>query len=321
VRISKPFVVALAAFLLPLAACSNSDDDPDTGAGLTHAPTTAPAVPPAVQCDDATASLRPPNSMPAPRAMPAGTKMAEIQARGRLIVGVADDTLLFGFLNPLTNQIEGFDIDIAREVARAIFGDPNAIELRAIAYSQRLPLLVDNTVDIVADTFTVNCVRDQQIDFSTIYYNAGQKVLVRTDSEAQTIDDLAGQKVCAASSSTSIENVRARQTNPPIKTVEVEDQTDCLVLFQKGEVDAISTDDTILAGLAKQDPYAKVVGDFFSAEPYGLGTNQDHPEFTAFVNGVLEDLRADGTWTRIYDRWLGGLFGPTPAPPAPRYEN
>ncbi|MDP1793106.1 MAG: glutamate ABC transporter substrate-binding protein [Acidimicrobiales bacterium] len=313
-------LVFVATALVAFGACTISDDGDDPQTAPSTTTTVAPPATPPVQCADATASIRPPAAMPAPGRMPAGTKMAEIQQRGRLIVGVADDTLLFGFLNPLTNQLEGFDIDMAREVARAIFGNPNAIELRAIAYSQRLPLLVDKSVDLVANTFTVNCTRDVQIDFSTIYYNAGQRVLVRTDSTAKSIDELGGQRVCAATGSTSIENVRARQTNPPIEAVEVEDQTDCLVLFQQGKVDAISTDDTILAGLAKQDPYAKVVGEFFSAEPYGLGTSQDHPEFTAFVNGVLERMRADGTWARIYERWLGELFGPAPAPPAPRYE-
>jgi polar amino acid transport system substrate-binding protein len=315
-------LAAVLALVLGIAACATEGvtDDLRRAADVTTT-TAAPAttIPPA-ECADATASARPPARMPSPGSMPSGSYMAEIQARGRLIVGVADDTLLFGFLNPLTNRIEGFDIDMAREVARAIFGDPDAVELRAIAYSQRVPVLREGSVDLVANTFTVNCTRDSVIDFSTVYYNAGQRVLVRTDSPATRIEELAGQRVCAAAGSTSIENVRNVLTDPPIVAVEVEDQTDCLVLFQQGAVDGISTDDTILAGLAAQDPFAKVIGEFFSAEPYGLGTSQEHPEFTAFVNGVLEQLRSDGGWARIYEQWLGDLFGPAPQPPPPTYE-
>jgi polar amino acid transport system substrate-binding protein len=250
--------------------------------------------------------------------MPPGTFMRQVHDRGRLIVGVADDTLLFGYLNPFTNQIEGFDIDVAREVARAIFGDPNRIELRVIAYDQRLPLLENGTVDMVADTMTINCARWQRIAFSSIYYQAGQKLLVRKDSTARGIEDMHGKKVCAAAGSTSIDNVKTAASHPV--PVSVSDWTDCLVLFQQGKVDGISTDDTILAGLAAQDPYAKVVGPAFTSEPYGLGINRAHVDFVRFVNGVLDGMRSDGTWTALYNKWVGKLFGPAPPPPAPTYK-
>jgi polar amino acid transport system substrate-binding protein len=83
-------------------------------------------------------------------------------------------------------------------------------------------------------------------------------------------------------------------------------------------VDAISTDDTILVGLAAQDPYAKVIGERFTSEPYGMAMSADHPEFTRFVNAVLEKNRANGTWTRTYDKWLG-QFGKAPTPPPAEY--
>jgi polar amino acid transport system substrate-binding protein len=95
--------------------------------------------------------------------------------------------------------------------------------------------------------------------------------------------------------------------------------TGCLVLFQRGEVDAITGDDTVLAGLAAQDPYARVVGTAFSAEPYGLGFNSKDVDLVRFVNGVLEQMRKDGRLTRSYDRWLRPALGPAPTPPAPVY--
>jgi polar amino acid transport system substrate-binding protein len=93
------------------------------------------------------------------------------------------------------------------------------------------------------------------------------------------------------------------------------------VAFQQGVVDAISTDDTVLAGMAAQDPYAKIVGARFSDEPYDVAINLAHPELTQFVNAILERMRADGEWAAIYNTWLGKVFGPAPAPPAARYKD
>jgi polar amino acid transport system substrate-binding protein len=275
-------------------------------------PTTTAPPPPA--CGDATASLRPAGPLPAPRQMPTGSYMQKIRDQGRLIVGVDQNTLLFGSLNPFTGQIEGFDIDMLHQVADAIFGDPNAIEYRAITSAQRIPEVQSGDVDIVARTMTINCARLQQVLFSTVYYRAGQKVLVPSDSKVKGIGDLRGRKVCAAAGSTSIDNIRNAPSHPA--AVVVDDWTDCLVALQRNQVDAISTDDAILAGLAAQDPYTKVVGPRFTDEPYGMAINKAHPEFVQFVNSVLDRMRADGTWAAIYAKWLAARLGPQSAPPA-----
>ena len=97
----------------------------------------------------------------------------------------------------------------------------------------------------------------------------------------------------------------------------VNNETDCLVMLQQGQVDAISTDDAILLGLAAQDPNVKVLGPTFSNEPYGMAISKAHPDFTSFVNGVLAQVRADGTWAQIYDTYLMPLHedaGPAPPP-------
>jgi len=252
--------------------------------------------------------------------MPAGTFMRTIQDRGKLVAGVSQDILLFGYQNPISNQLEGFDIDMIKQVAKAIFGDENHIEYRAITNAQRIPLLQYNTVDIVALTMTINCERWKQINFSTVYYDAGQRVLVPKSSGAQSMQDLGGKKVCAAAGTTSIDNIKAAPSHPvPVSVAEF---TDCLVLMQQGQVDAISTDDTILLGLAAQDPTLQVLGPKFTDEPYGLGINQSHPEFVRFVNAVLEKMRTDGTWAGIYNRWLGRVGGGgTPSPPPAKYKD
>ena len=95
------------------------------------------------------------------------------------------------------------------------------------------------------------------------------------------------------------------------------DWTDCLVLLQQGEVDAISTDDTILAGLAAQDPCTKIVGPASPREPYGLAISKQHPDFVQFVNAVLQQMRTDGQWAASYAHWVGT---PVPAPPPAHYK-
>jgi len=262
-------------------------------------------------------STPPLSPLPSPGNMPPGTFMRQIQDRGKLVVGTSPDQERFGLVNPFNGRVEGLDADLLRAVAVAIFGsnDNDAhIQFVTLTLAQRIPFVRAGTVDIVADTMTINCARRQQVDFSAEYYDAGQKVLVRKNSGITSIDQLSGKKVCSAAGSTSIDNIAKRPSH--LIPYPVPDQSDCLVLFQQGVVDAISTDDTVLAGLAAQDPYAQVVGFAFTDEPYGMAISLQHPEFTAFVNGVLAQR---GLLSGLYQTWLGGLVNPLPSVPIPRY--
>jgi polar amino acid transport system substrate-binding protein len=305
--------VTLVMLGFGLAGCSGDSSPLPSKPGAPSASAPAAAAPEDTSCNPR-ASLRPTGALPAAGKMPAGTKMAEIQKRGRLILGTSQDTLLFSARNPFSGKVEGFDVDMARQIAQAIFGDPDKIQIKVIGYDKRVSSVVDGSVDIVADTMTANCARWKDVDFSTIYYDAGQKVLVNSTSTAKSIDDLGGKKVCAAAGSTSYDNIGKVATKPI--AVSKPAFGDCLVAFQQNQVDAISTDDTILAGMAAQDPYAKVVGPRFTEEPYGIATSQKTPEFTRFINAVLEKDRQDGTWGRIYKHWLGGS---PPQPPKAEY--
>ena len=246
--------------------------------------------------------------------------MAAIQARGTLVVGVDENTYLFGYLNPSDGQIEGFDIDIANTVAAAIFGTATGhVQLKLITSAQRIPDLLNGSVDIVVDTMTENCARWQQIDFSTEYYSAQQLVLVDTNSPYHSLSDLGGRKVCADNGTTSIATI-ARAASHPIP-VGVQSITDCLVMLEQGQVDAVSSDDSLLAGLAAQDPHTHIVGGSLEAEPYGIGIARDHLDLVRFVNGVLAQLRADGGWSKLYKEWPGRGGGRVPAPPAAVYRD
>jgi len=259
-------------------------------------------------CDPKASSLRPSGS---PQVTP-GSFMAKIRARGYLVAGVDQSTYHFGFLNPLGGQIEGFDIDMIRAVADAIFGDPGKVHFKAISDAQRIHDVMQGTVDIVAHTMTITCERLQQIDFSSVYFDAAQRVLVLNDSTATSLDALHGQKVCATKGSDSVDRIRQHKAVP----VQVAYWTDCLVLLQQGDVAAISTDDSILDGLAAQDPWTKLVGPRLTDEPYGLAISKQHPEFVRFVNAVLQQLRTDGRWAASYRHWIGA---PAPKPPAAQY--
>jgi polar amino acid transport system substrate-binding protein len=136
------------------------------------------------------------------------------------------------------------------------------------------------------------------------------------------VPDLDDQRICATSGSTSLAligsglPVNRSQSSYGIP-VAAPGWTDCLVLLQQGDVAAISTDDSILAGLQAQDPYTEIIGRRLSNEPYGLAISKQHPDFVRFVNAVLAKMRADGQWAAIYKRWIGT---PAPAPPAAHYQ-
>jgi polar amino acid transport system substrate-binding protein len=320
----KKNVLALLAVAGLLAGCTATTHPRAVGTPSANPPVPVGAQDPAQipsaaagadnSCGDPTASLRADGKTAAQIA--GDPTMATVLKNGRLRVGVDQNTFLFGYRDPATGQIVGFDIDVASEVAKAIFGTAEGhVQLVAITSAQRIPYVQNGQVDLVADTMTINCARWQQVAFSTDYYDAGQRVLVPRASTAQSIDDLGGKRVCAAAGSTSIQNI-ATATSKPVP-VAVNDWTDCLVMLQQGQVDAISTDDTILAGLAAQDPNTKLVGPSFTKEPYGMAIAPKSTDFVRFVNGVLDRMRADGTWARIYTKWLGTA---APAPPVPAYK-
>jgi polar amino acid transport system substrate-binding protein len=259
-----------------------------------------------------TVSLRPPAGGPQ---VTAGSDMARIRARGYLIAGVSESEYHLGYLNPLTGQIEGFDIDAVHQVAQAIFGNPDKVKFVSLTDAERIPFLRSGAVDIVAQSMTINCARLKQIDFSAVYFNDGQQVLVLKNSRVQGIAGLRHHKVCATAGSTSIGDITA--ANPSAIPVSVPYFTDCLVLLQQGQVAAISTDGSVLAGLAAQDPETKIVGAPFTIEPHGIGVSQKNPDLVRFVNAVLARWIADRGWAASYARWLGT---PVPAPPVARYK-
>lgn len=339
-RRRRRVVALVVAGIAAVAGCSGDTRLPEPiaapvvtqGPGDTVSATTTTLADEPCTAATATRSYEPVGPLPPPGQMPPGSTMAAIQANGKLRVGVSGDTLLFGARNPISGLVEGFDIDVANRIAAAILGPPPAsalansqLDITVIPYKDRLPVLIATRVDIVVHTMTINCKRWQQIAFSSEYFAAGQKVLVKASSTYNSIDDLtkAGATVCAPDGSTNLEEVSKPQY-ADLKVITRPDVTDCLAAMQEGLADAATGDDTVLAGFVAQDPNTKVVGEQFTKEPYGIGVNKGHKDLVEFVNGVLEEMRSNpenvDSLTGLYEKWLAGnLEGPVPTPPAAVY--
>jgi polar amino acid transport system substrate-binding protein len=313
----------LAGLLLAtvLSACGHTESlttaptptlPPPTPVGMRQLPPEPPLPRDEATADcDATASLR-----PFPTKTEADAAVADIRARGRLIVGLDIGSNLFSFRDPITGEITGFDVDIAGEIARDIFGAPSHVEYRILSSEERITALQRSEVDVVVKTMTITCERRKLVNFSTVYLDASQRILAPRDSPIAKAADLSGKRVCVARGTTSLH--RIRQIAPPPVIVSVVNWADCLVAMQQRQIEAVSTDDSILAGLVEEDPYLHIVGPNMATQPYGVGINLDNTGLVRFVNGTLERIRRDGTWNTLYRKWLT-VLGPAPAPPTPRY--
>ncbi|EOM77987.1 glutamate ABC transporter substrate-binding protein [Rhodococcus rhodnii] len=288
-----------------------SQAEPPLPPGATVHP--GPQTPsPERSCANLTASLPP---LTDPPQVPTPT-VGEIRARGRLIVGLDTGSNLMSFRDPASGTVQGFDADIAREVARDLFGDPERVEFRLLTSADRLRALEAGDVDIVVKTMSITCERREHVSFSTEYFEANQRIAVIEGSTVAGPADLAGRRVCVVDGTTSLTRIGA--IAPTATIVSVPMWSDCLVLLQQQQVDAVSTDDTILGGMITQDPYLKMVGPSLGAEPYGVGIPPGDDDMVRFVNATLERIRADGTWMSMYNRWLW-ILGPAFGPPTPVY--
>ncbi|RDI59679.1 glutamate ABC transporter substrate-binding protein [Nocardia pseudobrasiliensis] len=319
----RAMAIVLTATALLAAACTSEPPPPRASRSVSYTEPPLPAkatglqtnepVAPAndYQCNP-TASLR-------PAGLTTGPSIDAIRARGRLLVGLDPGSNLFSFRDPISGTLAGFDVDVAKEIARDLFGDPERVEYRMLSSAERERALQEHTVDVVVKTMTITCDRRQRVDFSTTYFMSHQRVLAVKNSGINSLADLAGKRVCVAAGTTSLGLIRRKQPAAAILTVPA--WADCLVVLQQRQVDAISTDDALLAGLAKQDPYTEMVGDNLSDEPYGVGIPKGNDDMVRFVNATLERIRTDGTWNRMYRDWLLSVLGPSSGPPQPTYRD
>ena len=333
-------LAAVLVGVLAAAGCrsSSSSDALDSLAALgqtTPRPATTETVarttPHVCKKATVTRSFRPEVPLPPTDEMPRGSLMAKIHDRGRLKVGVDENTIGFAFRDTRTGDIHGFEVELAYQIARRIFGDrppTQILELVPVTTDEKIRFAANGTVDLTISANSMSCNRWQEVDFSTEYYTAIQQFLVRGDSPIRRVEDLAGTTVCVTSGSTSAGILTGIDVTPPPRLHTADTRTDCLAALQEGEVDAYFGHDSFLYGMQVQDPTMTIrrgiLDEAATTSHYGIAMAPDHPEFVRFVNAVLEEVRADGTWDRLHDELeesfrKKGVKIPNAQPPAPSY--
>jgi putative glutamine transport system substrate-binding protein len=225
-----------------------------------------------------------------------------IKKRGKLIVGVKYDTYLFGYKDPTDGQVKGFEVDLMKELAKKIFGDETKVEFKEVNSKTRIKLLKSGDVDLICATTTITEQRKKEIDFSRVYFMAGQSLLVPKGSPIKSVNDLKGKKVATAKGATSGKNLRA--VAPEAIVEEYENYADAFTALKSGKVDAVTTDDSILMGMAQQDPRFVLVGGQFTKEPYGIGVDKKNKDLLKLVNDFLDEIMANGKYAELYRKWF-----------------
>lgn len=285
-------VAALAAATLLLGACSSGTSD-------------------AGESDDA--SMTGGTTADGSMDFPAGSTMAKLADAGTITVGTKFDQPLFGLVGP-DGVPEGFDVEIATLIADHLGIPADKIEWKETVSANREDFIERGEVDIVVATYTINDDRKQRISFAGPYYEAGQSILTLKDNtDINGPDDLAGKKVCTVSGSTPEANLLANF--PDTQVVPFGTYSECLEPLRNGQVDAVSTDNVILAGFAAENDDLEVRGDPFTTEPYGIGLAREDTDFRMWINDTLEAMYADGSWTKAWENTAGTVL-PTPDPPA-----
>ena len=287
-RVLWAALVLVAMFAL--AACGDDEEEPATGG-------TEPAA----------------EETQAAEEFPADSTLGKIQQKGEIVIGVKYDVPPFGFNNPDSGEVEGFDVDLGKAIAEKLGVEPKFIE--AIS-DNRIPFLQKGTADVILSTMTINEERTAEIDFSDPYFIAKGRILVKSENdEIAGIEDLAGKKVCTALGSTYEATIKEQA--PEADLTLVDSYSECLELLQNDTVDAVSTDDVILTGMIIQTggEELKLVGDELTQEPYGAGIKKGETELVDFVNQVFSEYKEDGRWAETYEKWVGQYTGEDQEPP------
>ncbi len=303
-------VVALASGAM--TACGPSPT-PAPKPAPTPTPSAKPTPAPAAVATAVPVATTPPAP---PTAVPVVEKnvIPDIKSRGKLRVGVKFDQRLFGLNNPLTRQVEGLDADIAREIAKDLLGGADKIDFVEAISANRIPFLQEDKVDFVIATMTITEQRRQTIDFSDVYYVAGQSLLVPTGSPIKSVKDLEDKTVATVQGSTSEKELMKQA--PKCKPLLLKAYSECFTALQNGQVDAMTTDDIILMGLRVAAPEKfELVGGQFTTEPYGIGVKKGRPDLLEFINAELRKMKTDGRWKAIYDKHLKAVSGSSAEPP------
>jgi len=249
-------------------------------------------------------------------AVSAETTLEKIKRTGVFTVGTRMASAPFAYLNK-QNEWVGFSIDLAGLVQKAVekrLSKSIKFELKESTPATRIPLLTSGAVDLIAGTMTDTRARRDSVDFSLTFFVTGAQFLVKEGSPIRGIQDIAGRRVGAQQGSTNERIIRERV--PQAKLVVFPDQPAAFTALAQGRVHAYANDGVQLAGLKAKAPNPrewKIVGDFYSYEPYGMAMRKNDSNFRAIVNNSLMEAIEDGEYFRLYDKWFGGS-GEVPYP-------
>jgi glutamate transport system substrate-binding protein len=237
---------------------------------------------------------------------------------GKLTIGIAFDQPGLGLKTG--DAYTGFDVDTAIYLAGALGVTRDNITWKEANSDQRQQLLESGQADLIVSTFSITDQRKQVVDFAGPYFVAHQDLLVRrNDTEITGPDRLDGKTLCSVPGTTSAAYVTSHFLGN-IKLVEKPRFSDCVTALANSEVDAVTTDDVILAGYAAQPQYQgklKVIGDGFSDENYGVGIKKGNTALVDQVNTALKQYVADGSWAAALRITITPSGYPLPAPPTP----
>lgn len=232
----------------------------------------------------------------------AGDDLSKIIQRDKIIIGVRDDAPPFGFRDKDGNLI-GYDIDLAKIITGNILGNENKVKFIPVTASNRIMKLNSGEVDILIATMSVTNQRQQILNFSRPYYIAGQAILVKSSSKAESLSDFEGEKLIIVFGSTSERNLRTNV--PEVKVIGYKNYKQAYKALKAGKAQGIVADDTILLGFTVNDKSVKLLPKRYSKEPYAIAFRKD--EYSARlmnkVNYVIENLQSSGRLNRLQENW------------------
>ena len=230
-------------------------------------------------------------------------RLDDVKARAKLIVGVSDTTPPFSFKRPGETTVVGYDLDIVYAVAKRLGA---TVETVSVTSADRIPLLKDGKLDLVATSMTRTPERLKEIDFSHIYFVTPHAVIVKRSSGITSVSQLAGKKAASASSSTAGGNLK--EAVPGVEIVYVRDYAISFDMLKEGKVDAFPTDESVLRAIVQQsgkpDDYL-FLPDFTRSRNVGFALKKDEPRFKDAVNKALLDVEASGEAAKVFDTWFG----------------